>query len=97
MTVDKQYAHTVARRFEFYHDFQISQSTLKDAVVGHVHKNDVFLRCEAPFSAGSNVVSAAYDLRERTAYVAWEDGSGAAWRPAACNTYIQLDLRKFFV
>ena len=42
------------------------------------------------------VLSAVYDPARRDAYVAWEDGRGAEWRPASCATYQRLALGEWF-
>ena len=58
--------------------------------------------CMPPFNpGGSNVLSVATDPTNLVAYAAWEDGSGTGsdpgnWRPAACNAYIRLDLKRWF-
>ena len=41
-------------------------------------------------------MSIVYDPSRTTAYVAWEDGTGKAWRPAACNIYVKLDFAPWF-
>jgi len=69
------------------------------ALVGQ--KGPSYSTCAAPFQGGSNVLSVAFDPTARTAYSAWEDGAGAGaqpgnWRPAACNAYLQFELRSWF-
>ena len=74
------------------------------ALVGQKGNNPTFKNysaCEAPFKGGSNVLSVAFDPEKLTAYTAWEDGAGFGaaagnWRPAACNAYLQIDLRPWF-
>jgi len=46
---------------------------------------------------GTNVLSVTYDPQELVAYAAWENGQGEEeWVPAACNTYLKMDLKEFF-
>ena len=52
-------------------------------------------------AGGSNVLSVATDPTNLVAYAAWEDGDGLGsepgnWRPAACNAYIKLDMKRWF-
>ena len=56
------------------------------------------LRCHFAVSSNTDNRSIAYDPSKYTAYVAWEDGTIKAntWVPAACNTYINLNLQKWF-
>jgi hypothetical protein len=51
--------------------------------------------CSPPHD-GSNILSVTFDLRNRAMYTAWENGHGDDWAPAACNTYIKIDLTPFF-
>ena len=49
--------------------------------------------------AGSNVLSVAFAPSKPgapTMYVAWENDSGDDWTPAACNSYLALDLAPWF-
>lgn len=50
----------------------------------------------SPPHAGSNILSVTFDLRNRAMYTAWENGHGDDWSPAACNTYVKIDLTQFF-
>jgi hypothetical protein len=65
-------------------------------------KGPDYFTCQAPFTPhGSNVLSVMTDATNRVAYAAWEDGRGIGtgaghWRPAACNSYIKLELNKWF-
>ena len=52
--------------------------------------------CSPPHDGASNVLSVAYDPAALTAYVAWESGTGEDWVPAACNTYVAIDLKEWF-
>lgn len=55
---------------------------------------DLF-HCTRPFN-GSNVLSVAFKPLSSLAWAAWEDGKGDSWTPAACNTYIALNLSLWF-
>lgn len=46
--------------------------------------------------AGSNILSVVNAPALGMSYVAWENGMGAAWRAACCNTYVGLDLARFW-
>ena len=46
--------------------------------------------------AGINVLSVTYDPVARTVYAAFEDGTGDSWVPAACNPYVQIDMKQWF-
>lgn len=62
-------------------------------------KGDNFLSCDASqFSGGDNVLSAVYlpAVGAGSAYVAWEDGTGESWIPAACKTYVNFDLSQWW-
>ena len=60
-----------------------------------------FTSC-ANASGGVNIVSAAFAPSAGGAgaphvmYLAYEDGTGATHRPACCNTYVKLDLSRWF-
>lgn len=45
-----------------------------------------------PGAGGENVLSVVYAPGAHRAYVAWEDGAGAAWTPAACTAYQRVDF-----
>ena len=67
------------------------------AVVGEKGQEKQF-DCTGPFPNGWNILSATFHPKDLTAYVAWETGSGDdEWVPAACNDYIAVDLKQFFV
>ena len=79
--------------------FDSSAAVGLTALVGQ--KGPDYASCQPPFQGGSNVLSVAFDPTARTAYAAWEDGSGFGtapgnWRPAACNAYVQLELSRWF-
>ena len=50
----------------------------------------------ALYSEGLNVLSVTYQPGQKTLYVAWEDGTGDAWVPAACMGYIKVDMSQWF-
>ena len=53
--------------------------------------------CIAPFPNGANVLSATFAPKQLIAYIAWESGTGDTdWTPAACSTYLEINLNKFF-
>ncbi len=52
--------------------------------------------CNGPFDSADNILSVAYDPTELIAYTAWETGNKDTWRPAACNTYLALNLKPWF-
>jgi len=59
--------------------------------------SDRIYSCDHPFEDGSNVLSVAFDPQSLIAYTAWESGSGAdLWTPAACATYLAIDLSTWF-
>jgi len=47
-------------------------------------------------TAGSNILSVTYHPSTLQLFAAWEDGTENTWRPACCNTYVQLDMTKWF-
>lgn len=47
-------------------------------------------------SEGTNVLSVTFSPAQSVLYVAWEDGHLSTWRPAACNTYVRVDLNHFW-
>ena len=63
-------------------------------------KGPDFLSCDAAqFGGGDNIMSIVYAPADAApddtarAWVAWEDKDAAgAWRPAACNAYVRVDL-----
>ena len=69
------------------------------ALIGQ--KGPDYAACTPPFKGGCNVLSVATDPTNLIAYAAWEDGAGTGsepgnWRPAACNAYIKLDMKRWF-
>ena len=48
------------------------------------------------FLSGINVLSVTYDPVAKTVYAAFEDGTGDSWVPAACNTYVKIDMKQWF-
>jgi hypothetical protein len=55
-----------------------------------------YYSCDEDFSKGDHTMSVVYDPSNAVLFAAWEDGTGAKWRPAACNAYLKLDLSKWF-
>jgi len=64
------------------------------AVVGT--KGDDFYNCGGFPHGGENVLSVAFDPESLVLYSAWEAGSGDKWIPAACSTYVRLDMKQYF-
>jgi hypothetical protein len=58
-------------------------------------KGDDFYHCGATHK-GSNVLSVTFDPEVGAMFAAWEAFEGALWRPAACNTYVQIDMKAWF-
>lgn len=50
----------------------------------------------ALYKDGLNVLSVTYEPAQRNLYVAWEDGTGDKWVPAACMGYIKIDMSQWF-
>eukprot|EP01034_Spumella_vulgaris_P024804 gene24804-31185_t len=66
------------------------------AIVGH-KSSDLFYECQAPYDTGSNILSVTYDPAALIAYTAWENHNpNEEWVPAACNTYLKIDLKQWF-
>lgn len=59
-------------------------------------KGNDFYECVTPFEHGTNILSVAYDPTNLLAYAAWESGSNSTWVPAACSTYVTMDLSTWF-
>jgi hypothetical protein len=64
------------------------------AVVGQ--KGDNYFVCGPPPHSGSNVLSVAFDPLSQVLYSAWEARSGPAWIPAACGTFVVLNMTQWF-
>lgn len=58
-------------------------------------KGDTAYQCQDS-NAGENIISATFQPGEKQMWAAWENGSGDAWRPAACNTYVHFDMSQWF-
>jgi hypothetical protein len=43
-----------------------------------------------------NILSVAFDTSELTMYTAWENGVGEEYMCAGCNTYLKINLGRFF-
>lgn len=65
------------------------------ALVGEKGLDHIY-DCNGPFDAASNILSVTYDPAEVIAYMAWENGHKSTWTPAACNTYLAVDLKPWF-
>jgi hypothetical protein len=65
-------------------------------------KGHDFLSCDpAQFADGDNIMSIAYAPKGASgdpghAWVAWEDGTGDGWRPAACSPYVRIDFARWW-
>ena len=61
-----------------------------------------FLSCDpVQFADGDNIMSIAYAPKDASdaaghAWVAWEDGTGDSWRPAACAPYVRIDFARWW-
>jgi hypothetical protein len=66
------------------------------AVLGQ--KGDDYYKCGGlgTYGDASNVLSVAFSPGSDELYVAWEVGTGDAWTPAACATYIKLNMAKYW-
>jgi hypothetical protein len=59
--------------------------------------NAAFQCAGPPYDDAQNILSIAFQPRALTLYVAWESGHGdAEWTPAACNTFVQVDMKEWF-
>lgn len=78
---------------------KIDDQTAVNIVASLGIKGPNYLTCDQKFD-GDNVMSIAYMPRgpggNTRAYIAWEAKSGAQWTPAACASYVALDLEKWF-
>jgi len=94
-----------AQRYKFAHDAFVYYETegIKisaveamniTSIIGDKGETDPY-KC-SDTEQGSNILSVTYDPGNLIAYSAWDNGSGSAWRPACCNTYVLFDLRQFF-
>lgn len=62
-------------------------------------KGPDFLSCDpSQFAEGSHILSVVYlpEVGSGHAYASWEDGHLQSWRPAACSTYVHLDLASWW-
>jgi hypothetical protein len=93
--------------FEIFEYLQDSNRLIDDSIAVQIvaslgTKGPNFLTCEQSFDHGENVMSIAYapgpraDAAGGMIYAAWENFSGAHWRPAACSPYVQIDLTPWF-
>lgn len=58
-------------------------------------KGEDFWSCK-DVRGGINVLSVGFRPGKQTLWAAWENGAGSTWTPAACNSYIEVDLSSFF-
>ncbi len=66
------------------------------AILGH-KGGDMYTCGGYPYNGGSNILSVTYDPTNLSMYAAWEEGTGQdGWAPAACNSYLQIDLKPWF-
>jgi hypothetical protein len=75
----------------------VPQAVNITAMVGDKGEDDMS-RCRPPYDEAANVLSITYDPSALHMYIAWENGrrSDGSWSPAACNTYVKLDMTEFF-
>jgi hypothetical protein len=80
------------------HEIDAAQAVNITAIVGD--KGDEHLYdCNGPYDDADNVLSVTYDATNVQMYASWEgysDKSDYVWTPAACNTYLQIDLKSLF-
>jgi hypothetical protein len=62
------------------------------AIVGGKGRN--YFSCDT--TTGDNVVFATFDPSEQVMYAAWESGEGASWKPAACGSYMKMDMKQWW-
>lgn len=89
----------LSNQFSMYYNEGIAMSVVEavntTALIGT--KGPVFWECNPQvYHQGSNVLSVTMRPSQLVAYVAWEDGHNATWVPAACNSYVEFDM-KFFL
>ena len=74
---------------------QVGESQIVNitALVGQ--KGDNYFECGDSHS-GSNVLSVGYHPSAGVMFTAWEAFAGAQWRPAACNTYLRVDMNRWW-
>jgi hypothetical protein len=67
-----------------------------DIVATLGQKGGDYYSCSQDFSDGSNIMSILFAPHDRVMYVAFEEGTGKAWRPACCNTYVRMNMTAVF-
>lgn len=65
-----------------------------DNILRFVHSNDT--HTVRFINAYFCINSVTFDPTELIAYTAWETGNKETWIPAACSTYVALDLKEWF-
>ena len=90
-----------ADTFDYYENAQtkidVPQAINITALVGDKGE-ECMTTCEPPYPNGANVLSVTYDPSKLDVYIAWENGhrSDDSWSPAACNTYMRINLKGVF-
>lgn len=82
---------------DLFNEFAAANISIGDAeAVGIVAtlgtKGNSHFTCDQDLSNGDNVLSVAYVPGDGKFFVAWEDRSGSAWRPAACAPYVTVNI-----
>mmetsp|Transcript_30109 Transcript_30109/g.50348 ORF Transcript_30109/g.50348 Transcript_30109/m.50348 type:complete len:507 (-) Transcript_30109:12-1532(-) len=52
--------------------------------------------CLPPYDEGWNILSVTFDTANSVAYTAWENGVDDTYTCAACNSYLKIDMSKWF-
>ena len=53
--------------------------------------------CTMPFTnEADNILSVAFSPSDLKVYAAYESGTGDGWIPAACNSYVEVDMTEYF-
>ena len=63
------------------------------AIVGDKGADNLY-DCQGTDAA--NILSTTFDPSNLVMYVAWENSLNGTWTPAACNSYLQLNMKSFF-
>eukprot|EP00762_Andalucia_godoyi_P006683 ANDGO_06147.mRNA.1 hypothetical protein len=77
--------------------FGVEQALNMTSIPGSKGGLDDFYKCNpVAYPKGSNILSVMFHPASQTLWAAWEDGTGESWVPAACATYVQIDLSKLW-
>ncbi len=82
--------------------FGLADAVRTAAVLGSkgdiVSGADFFVCDPEQYADASNVLSAAFAPVPDAGvmYAAWEVGTGTAWLPACCSTYVKIDLAQWW-